>query len=135
MKIKVIENERIVFDNGYKLEYYHKQDCCEQVYADFEVLETYNVSIKTGKSINIKEIDFRENLSKLVEGVEGLGFNMISKIGEKFFIPCYNDQNGYYSNELELILHTDNSKETLDITNFIKDTFCKKEVRKNGYKK
>ena len=83
MKIKEIKEGKIIFDNGYILEYYHDQDCCELVYADFDILKNYNVSIKTGKNIKIKEIDFREKLSELIEGIEGMGFNIISKIGEK----------------------------------------------------
>ncbi len=121
MNIKEINENNIIFDNGYKLEAYHNQNCCEHVYADFDILESYNLSTKTGQSINIKEVDFEENLNKLVEGIKKLGFNLISKLGEKFFVPCYNSQNGYYSNELKLILHTSNSKETLDITDFVKD--------------
>lgn len=121
MKIKEINEEKIVFDNGYELEYYHEQDCCEHVYADFEVLKDYNISTKTGKTINIKEIDFKEDLEELIEGIQEQGFNMISKIGEKFFVPCYNEQNGYYSSELELILRKGKTKEIIDISNFVKD--------------
>lgn len=66
MKIEEIKEDKIMFDNGYELEYYHEQDCCEHVYADFEVLKHYNVSTKTGKTINIKEIDFKENLTELI---------------------------------------------------------------------
>jgi hypothetical protein len=123
MKIKEINDEEILFDNNMRLESYHEQDCCESVYADFKILNDYNVSTKTGKEINIKEIDFEESLLKLIEGVKEAGFNMISKIGEKFFVPCYNSQNGYYSSELELILYgqQDNYKETLDISSFVKD--------------
>jgi len=122
MKIKEIKEEGIVFDNGYILEYYHEQDCCENVYADFEMLKEYNVSTVTGKSIKIKEIDFEESLIHLVQGVKEVGFNMISKIGEKFFVPCYNSQNGYYSGNLELILYKENNvKEKLDISEFVKD--------------
>ena len=46
---------------------------------------------------------------------------MISKIGEKFFIPCYNEQNGYYSSNLELILHKGKAKETIDVSEYVKD--------------
>lgn len=49
-----------------------------------------------------------------------MGFNMISKIGEKFFIPCYDIQNGYYSNNLELILKERVVKEKMDISDFVK---------------
>ena len=121
MKIKEINEKNIIFDNGYKLEYYHEQDCCEMVYADFEVLKSYNVSTKTGKNIKIEEIDFSKNLKEIAVGVEKMGFNMISKIGEKFFIPCYNDQNGYYSSDLELILYKEKTKEIMDISEFVKD--------------
>ena len=122
MKIKEINEDHLIFDNGFELEAYHEQDCCEQVYADFEVIKSYNVSTKTGKSIDIKDIEFCESLENLVVGVKEQGFNMISIIGEKFFIPCYNCQNGYYSGNLELILHkTNNVKETLDISDFVED--------------
>ncbi len=57
MKIVKITDEEIKFDNGYILCYFHEQDCCEHVYADFEILNTYNLSTKTGKEINIKEIE------------------------------------------------------------------------------
>lgn len=122
MKIKEINEDYILFDNGYKLIAYHEQDCCENVYADFEILKTYNVSTKTGKSIKIQEIDFNENLEKLIRGVKNQGFNILSKIEEKFFVPCYNEQNGYYSGSLELILYKNNNvKEILDISDFVKD--------------
>lgn len=67
MKIKEIKEEYILFDNGYKLEAYHEQDCCESVYADFDVLKDYNVSTKTGKTIKIEDIDFQEDLEHLVQ--------------------------------------------------------------------
>lgn len=122
MKIKEITDKQIKFDNGYILNYYHDQDCCENVYADFEVLKTYNVSTKTGKQINIYNIDFEENLLKLIKGVKGQGFNMISKIGEKFFVPCYNEQNGYYNDELELVLHINNNcYVNLDISDYVEE--------------
>lgn len=121
MKIKQIDEDEIIFDNNYKLKYYHKQDCCENVYADFEMLKNYNVSVKTGKNIKIKEIECVETLELLIDGVPGAGFNIISIIGEKFFIPCYNEQNGYYSSNLELILDKGKTQEIMDISEFVKD--------------
>ena len=121
MKIIEIKENKIIVDNEYELESYHEQDCCEHVYADFEVLKDYNVSTKTGKTINIKDIDFEEHLEYLIQGIENEGFNMISKIGEKFFIPCYNSQNGYYSSELELILKRGEVKEFMNISKFVED--------------
>lgn len=125
MKIVEINDEEIKFNNGYILYYYHSQDCCEHVYADFEVLKSYNLSTKTGKTINIKDIDFKENLQNLIEGINEAGFNMISKIGEKFFVPCYNVQNGYYNDKLELILQINKKlEEHLNISDYIEDRIC-----------
>ena len=125
MKIVEINDEGIKFNNGYILYYYHSQDCCEHVYADFEVLKSYNLSTKTGKTINIKDIDFEESLQNLIEGINEAGFNMISKIGEKFFVPCYNVQNGYYNDKLELILQINKKlEEHLNISDYIEDRFC-----------
>ena len=124
MKIKQINENEIIFDNNYKLRCYHEQDCCENVYADFEILKNYNVSVKTGKSIDIKEIDFFETLDTLVEGLLGTGFIIISITGEKFLIPCYNEQNGYYSSDLELILDKGKIQEIMDISEFVKDDIC-----------
>lgn len=116
MRITKISDEIIKFDNGFELTYYHEQDCCENVYADFKILKTYNLSTVTGKKINIYNIDFEEDIKKLIECITGQGFNMVSKIGEKFFVPCYNEQNGYYNDNLELILN-----QILDITTCKKD--------------
>ncbi len=121
MKIISITDKEINFDNGYILQYYHEQDCCENVYADFPVLRNYNVSTVTGKSIDIREIDFEENLDNLIQGIEGQGFNMVSKIEEKFFVPCYNEQNGYYSSNLKLILKKQQCQENMNIMEFVED--------------
>lgn len=85
------------------------------------MLKNYNVSVKTGKNIKIKEIEFVETLELLIDGVPGAGFNIISIIGERFFIPCHNEQNGYYSSNLELILDKGKTQEIMDISEFVKD--------------
>ena len=121
MKIKEIKESEIIFDNGYIMSDYHEQDCCENVYADFKTLKTYNVSTKTGKEIKINEIEFEEDIEKHLEYIENMGFNIISKIGEKFFIPCYNSQNGYYSSDLELIIRKNDIKIIINISNYVKD--------------
>lgn len=50
MKIKNILEDKIIFDNEYELKYYHEQDCCESVYAEFEKIKEYNVSTVTRKN-------------------------------------------------------------------------------------
>ena len=115
MKIAKLEENIILFDNGTTLTGEHEQGCCENVYADFEVLGTYNLSPRTGEKINIYEIDFDDELYGAIEMVEGEGFCVKSLNGEKFFVPCYNNQNGHYSNQLDLTLKTIDGIEVLNI--------------------
>ncbi len=122
MKIDKISNEYIVFNNGFEMNSYHKQDCCESIYADFSVLKTYNLSTITGKEINIFDIEFNEDIENYIKKIEDMGFILISKIGERFFVPCYNSQNGYYSRNLDLVIvRNDESEISINISDCVKD--------------
>ena len=51
-----------------------------------------------------------------------MGIKLISKTGDKWFIPCYNEQNGYYSSNLNLIIEfEDKPTITIDITDYVED--------------
>lgn len=91
MKIKSIDDYKIVFDNGSTLSYEHDQDCCENNFADFLHLDTEAASY-----------DFPEELQ--FEAVEGQGFRFGD--GQRmFFVPCYSDQNGYYSSDISILFN------------------------------
>ena len=92
MKIIKITDEEILFVNGCKLTYYHEQDCYEHNYADFTQLED------TG--IENEEFEFN---TKMFEFKDGEGFRLIAQSGNKYFVPCYSYQNGYYSSDLNII--------------------------------
>lgn len=92
MKITKITDEKIIFDNGCFLTYDHNQDCCEHNYADFSQLED------TG--IEEEEFEFNE---KMFEFIDEEGFRLVAKSGNKYFIPCYSYQNGYYSSNVAII--------------------------------
>lgn len=89
MKIKEVNGEHILFDNGMDITCDHDQDCCECNYADFEQID--DIAMLT---------DFDEVLS--FEAVEQSGFRFGNQHGKMFFIPCYSDQNGYYSNDVDI---------------------------------
>lgn len=97
-----------------KLSYYHDQDCCESVYADFSIVKHHKDAI-VGKGI--KEI--------IIKGVSEMGFLVCFyrdyDKAEKIFIPCYNSQNGYYSSNLELIIESNGIEKKIDISEFIED--------------
>ena len=87
MRIKEITSEHILFDNGNYITFWHCPDCCEENYADFSQLDS-----------EASDYDFDEDLK--FEIVPEAGF----RFGDKrmFFIPCYSDQNGYYSDDVEI---------------------------------
>lgn len=78
-------DDMLYLPNGYKIISYHSQSCCEQVYADFSVLDDTAF--------------YKDNFDKVVlEGCDG-GFRV-----NGYFVPCYDIQNGYYSNNLKILL-------------------------------
>lgn len=120
MKIKEIKENGIIFDNGNYLMYYHEQDCCEHVGADFENIQV--LTKLTSNSLNSNELDFDENLENYIKKVEGIGFLIEDKNGIKLFVSCYNRQNGYYSSNLELHYGKVNTiSVTIDISDCVQD--------------
>lgn len=102
MKITRITDERIYFDNGNQIHYSHYQDWCESVYADFAYLED---------EAGIYELEFNEELD--FEPVEYSGFRFGNKNKTMIFVPCYNEQNGWYSDDLSIYY---NGEEVLNNT-------------------
>lgn len=88
MKIKEITSGHIEFDNGEVITFEHCQDCCEDNYADFEQLDDI-----------ARATEFESPLQ--FEKVENAGFRFGNE-GRMFFVPCYSDQNGYYSSDLQI---------------------------------
>ena len=88
MKIVEVNDVHIKFSNNTEITFYHEADCCEWNFADFEQLENEAMGF-----------DFDENLK--FEFCEGKGFRF-GDSRRMFFIPCYSDQNGYYSTDIEI---------------------------------
>lgn len=80
---------QLVFSNGKRLTYYHGQDCCEWVYAAFNEIDDLAY-----------DYEFEEPL--LFESVQGYGFRF-GNSGRMVSVPCYNRQNGWYSDDLEIL--------------------------------
>ena len=105
MKIKSITEEGIEFNNGTTIKHFHDQQCCENVYADWKQLGDTDAF----------QHEFNEDL--IIEGVEKSGFRV-----EGYFVPCYNEQNGWYSSELELQITLKNGySKVVDIDKFVED--------------
>lgn len=117
----VLEDDVVTFtfENGrvIKLNGEHSSDCCERVYADFSNFP-YHAELIVGKEFDIF----------LVKGVIDIGFLVCFEneyeIGEKVLVPCYNEQNGYYSNELKLLIADGDKRTEIDLVGFKEDRIC-----------
>ena len=88
MRIVKIEENELIFDNGNCISADHVRDCCEWNYADFPQLDD-----------EARAYDYDEDIS--FEEVENCGFRF-GDSRRKFFVPCYSEQNGYYSSDLDI---------------------------------
>ena len=93
-KIIELRDNWLKFDDGTIIECDHDQDCCEYNYADFSQLDDIarNYDYKTAK------LTF--------ETVDGSGFRFGDHPYRMFFVPCYSEQNGYYTDELDIYLNS-----------------------------
>lgn len=91
MKIKEVNDEHILFDNGTEITFDHEQDCCECNYADFKQLDSI-----------ARDYEYNETL--IFEALDKEGF-LFGDNGRLFFVPCYSEQNGYYTDEIDIYLN------------------------------
>lgn len=87
------EENRLEFSDGTIITADHCQDCCECNYAKFDDLD--DIAMNTVFDMNKLEI----------EVVEGSGIRIGNKPSKMFFVPCYSDQNGYYSSDLDIYIN------------------------------
>jgi len=117
--MKLLRNggNSLTFDNGSILGYEHEQDCCEQVYADFENMQ---IITDVGKNhVDAMDLDFFDDILKSIVPIADLGFYIVTKQGICILVSCYNNQSGYYSSNLKLEFIRnieDNENEEMDIT-------------------
>lgn len=92
IQINEVTVDSIIFSDGSELIYKHEQDCCENNYADFGQIDDLALSYSFKTPLKFELCD------------EGFRFGD----GQKWvFVPCYSDQNGYYSNELDIIYNNE----------------------------
>lgn len=89
-----ISNSMITFSNGFMLKSDHEQDCCEDHYLCFSDLEPDDFK---GLSFNLNDDNFFKR-------IKGYGIELVPVHGHSVKIPGYGSQNGYYSDNLELVI-------------------------------
>lgn len=108
MKITKWDDDRITFDDGSYISYDHNQDCCEYNYADFSVLDVMlgrDKDYTEFDSFEINAVDYGGFLIKLLRSATNSSVSRphIFYPYRNIFIPCYSEQNGYYTTNITII--------------------------------
>jgi hypothetical protein len=82
----------LTFEDGSRIVCDHEQDCCEWNYADFEQVD----DLARAYSFDLDDMHF--------EYAPG-GFRF-GDSRRMFFVPCYSNQNGYYSSIINVSYET-----------------------------
>ncbi len=90
-----VNEEGVRFSDGSLLFHQHDQDCCEQVYANW--IDWAN-DFKGFIEIRGFQVLMVENAGLRLEFTKGYGYDR----DHVMFVPCYNAQNGYYSDHLDV---------------------------------
>jgi len=107
VKVIKIDEAGIRFENNISLHSAHDQDCCENHYLSFSDLTIEDFE---GLKFNLGD-------DKFFKRIEGYGIELIPVHGHSVKIPGYGSNNGYYSDNLELLLaQTNKPSRTFDVT-------------------
>src|SRR4051794_14224088 len=96
----------------------HEQDCCERVYADFSAFEHH---LKQLNAMGVRRLE--------IKAVQGTGlvfffyqhsdYSEPNRVG--VLVNCYNEQNGYYSSNLQLVIRIGKSEQKIDVSEVVYD--------------
>lgn len=87
MKIKKLDENFILFDNGSVISGSHYPECCEENFIDPSQLEDIAMDFDFPEDLVFEKCDYGFRF--------GDGISM-------FFVPCYSEQNGYYSCDIDI---------------------------------
>ena len=108
VKVVKVEKYRLIFENGFILTSNHDRECCEVHYLDM-----IDLSINDFEGL---EFDFTDE--DFFERVDDYGIRLKPINGYPIPIPGYGENNGYYSDDLDLVLICEHGfKKIFNITN------------------
>ena len=99
LKVVSINSEQIEFENGFKLYSYHEESCCEQhsLYLNDLTIEDFD-----GLEFNLSNESFFKR-------IPGYGIELIPIHGHSVRIAGHGYNNGYYSDNMTLVVADSNN--------------------------
>lgn len=88
VRVIKVNADYIEFSNGDRIIYDHEPDCCEYNYADFKQVKDEIMGREFKMPIQFEMLEH--------------GFRFGNEPYMMFYVPCYSDQNGYYTDELDI---------------------------------
>lgn len=129
--IERITHDGILFSDGSTLKSYHEQNCCENVYADWLANSDWLANEVWLDEEKDTGYDNSENIESLYfEFIKDFGFKLYFVTQDDYYpthaeklltVPCYNEQNGYYSDNLSLTITDTKQHQPLVIYNIPKE--------------
>jgi hypothetical protein len=104
-KVIKVDEDVLKFDDDSTLYSDHEQECCEHHYLSFKDL---SIADFEGLEFDLDNFQF--------EKVEDFGIRLLPTNGHPISVPGYGYNNGYYSDNLTLILNRPGAATKFDIT-------------------
>jgi hypothetical protein len=107
VKVLKIESGMIIFEDGITMTSNHDSDCCEIHELNFDELELDE----------FKDLKFDLSNDQFFRRIRGYGIELMPIEGHSVRIAGHGYNNGYYSDELELVLSfEDGTTKVYDVT-------------------
>lgn len=106
--VKHIDNESITFSNDYTLTSYHDVSCCEH----------HELTLNDLKLEDFDGLEFDLSNDNFFNRIEDYGIELVPIKGWSVKIPGHGYNNGYYNDNLDLVIYDNTGKEfkRFDIT-------------------
>ena len=104
--VKEIGKETIVFSDGSSIASNHDSDCCEHHYLGMDDLTMED----------FEGLEFDLTNDRFFNRIPDYGIELVPYVGRSVRIPGYGYNNGYYSDQLELVLKTGDKISIFNIT-------------------
>lgn len=109
MRITEVNDEQMVFDDGTTISYGWDGDGYERNYADFEAIMDDELRESEFDFFELSLPEEEENQGGFFITFCGMPHQMLGTYDKKCWVPCYSEQNGYYTTELEIFVNDEST--------------------------